>query len=113
MLGAVQWPRRGNGLGRPTVSTTTVVVITSGSSSESAMELKTKTYQVLRGALAESQVWFPKPAWLLTVHNSSSRGFRTLFWPPPVPGMSVPGKHKVYTHTCRQNAHTHKIKINI
>jgi len=36
--------------------------------------------------------------------NSSSRGFQPLFWSLRAPGMPMQPRH-----TCRQNAHTHKV----
>lgn len=62
------------------------------------------------GTLAENLVWLPAPTWHLTaVHNSSSRGFRTFFWP-----LLVPGMQKVYKHTCKHNIQIHdKFKVNL
>jgi hypothetical protein len=44
---------------------------------------------------------FPASRWWFTaIHNSSSRGSNTFFWPPQTPSMHIAHKH---THT-----HTHK-----
>lgn len=45
---------------------------------------------------------------LTTIYNPSSREYVTIFRLPRASGTSI-----VHTHTCRQNTHTHKIKINL
>jgi hypothetical protein len=40
--------------------------------------------------------------------NFSSRESKGFFWSPWAPGM-----HVLHRHTCRINAHTYKIKINL
>lgn len=63
------------------------------------------TLAVLRGFGFNSQ--HPHDSWQPSV-NSSSRGFNNLFWP-----LWTLGMHKVHRHTCRHNAHAHKMKFKI
>lgn len=49
----------------------------------------------------------PNTRQLTIIRNSNSRGSIAFFWPP-----WVLGTHGIYTHTLRQNTHSHKIKTN-
>ena len=59
--------------------------------------------------LPEDQSLIPRTHiyWLIVICNSSYRAYRALSWPPWVPDMQV-----VHRHTCWEDAHTNKIKIN-
>lgn len=66
------------------------------------MAQRSKTLAVL----AEDPGSIPSITWrFITIHNSSSRGSHTLFWPPRAIGMQV-----VYKCAYSQNTHTHTIK---
>lgn len=60
-------------------------------------------------ALAEPQVWFLAPMWLLTTVTLVSESLT------PSAGILGHCMHMVHRHAYRQNTHTHKIKkcINI
>lgn len=59
--------------------------------------------------LQSTWVWFPESTWIFTtICTFSPRGSGTLFWHPGAPGIQM-----LYKYTCRQNTHTHNIKLSI
>lgn len=57
----------------------------------------------LREAAERTSVPFPASSSLITISNTSSKGFDNLFW-----FSLAPCTHMIHRNTCRQNMHTRK-----
>lgn len=62
---------------------------------------------VVKTASPSDQSCIPSTWKLTTIHNSSSKRSDVFFW-----YLWTPDIHVVHRHTCKENAHTHEIKIN-